>query len=111
MQSGSVQWALPRFIKLPKWRRHAMSSAITTETTITHDTPATVAVVHAVMGGKFRLRLHDPNAEPGRRFADVLNDADEKLGGASDYIYRGTGFAVHTGPYGGYVSLDQVEFV
>ena len=86
-------------------------NTIAIATTIDHDTSPLDAVFHAVVGGKFILRLHEPNAEPGRRFADVLNDAGERIGSAHDFIYHGTGFAVHTGPYGGFVSLDQVVFV
>lgn len=41
----------------------------------------------------------------------VLDDAGNVIGSASDYIYSGSGFAVHTRPFGGYVAESQIEFV
>lgn len=79
--------------------------------TINSQTSAGVAVVFACLGGKFRVRLDDPTAKPGSRWGDVLDDSGVRIGDASDYIYGGRGFAVHTRPFGGFVSEDQIEFV
>lgn len=79
--------------------------------TINATTDSVSAVVHACMGGKFRVRLEDPKAKPGSRWGDVLDDNGVRIGDASDYIYGGRGFAIHTRPFGGFVSEEQIEFV
>jgi len=79
--------------------------------TIDRDTHSVAAVLFAIGGGRFRIRLDDKRARPGQRSGKVLNDAGEVIGSASDYIYGGSGFAVHTRPFGGYVSADQIDFV
>jgi hypothetical protein len=80
-------------------------------TTISQETDSVAAVFFAVLGGKFRLRLEDPKAPPGRRFADVLDDQGNRIGGAYDYVYSGTGYAVHTRAFAGYVPEAQIEYV
>jgi len=62
-------------------------------------------------GGKFRVRLDKPKARLGMRRGVVLDNAGNVIGDASDYIYGGTGFCVHTKPFGGYVPNDQIDFV
>jgi len=79
--------------------------------TISKDTNSVIAVWHAVTGGKFRIKLRDRKAKPGQREGSVLDDAGNVIGSASDYIYGGSGFAVHTRPFGGYVAENQIEFV
>jgi hypothetical protein len=78
--------------------------------TINDHTDSVTAVFHAILGGKFRIRIINDQG-PGHRDGIVLDDNDVPIGSASDYIYAGMGFAVHTRPFGGYVSLDQIEFV
>ena len=80
-------------------------------TTIDRNTDSLSAVWHAITGGRFRVRLDDPKAPAGKRSGAVLDDRDEVLGTASDYIYGGAGFCVHTRAFGGYVALEQIEFV
>lgn len=80
-------------------------------TTINATTDSLTATVHAILGGKFRLRLRNPRARPGQREATVLDDSGEEIGEAYDSTYGGAGFAVHTKPFAGYVALDQIEFV
>lgn len=79
--------------------------------TISENTPALTAVIFACTGGKFRVRLEDPDALPGERFGYVLDDNGTVIGDACDRIYGGGGFAVHTGPFAGYVPFYQIEFV
>lgn len=79
-------------------------------TTISADTDSVSAVFHAVLGGRFRVRLYRDNG-PGHRSGHVLDDAGNRIGDAHDYIYGGRGFAVHTRPYGGYVPAEQIDFV
>jgi hypothetical protein len=78
--------------------------------TISKDTPSPAAFMFAVLGGRFRLRLTEDNG-PGRRYAQVLDGKGEIIGDASDFIYNGSGFAVHTAPFAGYVPVEQIEFV
>lgn len=78
--------------------------------TINENTGSTEAVGHAISGGKFRLRLVEDNG-PGSRHADVLDDNGKCIGGASDYIYQGRGWAVHTKPFAGFVPEEQIEYV
>lgn len=68
------------------------------------------AVAYAITGGKFRVRLTEDNG-PGRRWGQVLDNDNNVIGEASDYTYRGKGFAVHTKPYAGYVPENQIIFV
>ena len=79
-------------------------------TTIDAQWPAVEAVLFAVFGGTFRLRLTSDDG-PGSRHADVLDDAGNVIGSASDYIYGGRGWAVSSRPFAGYVAEHQVEFV
>lgn len=60
---------------------------------------------------KIRVRLEDAKAEPGRRYGYVIDANDAVIGDASDRIYGGRGFAVHTAPFGGYVPSEQILFV
>jgi len=68
-------------------------------------------VIYSLKGGKFRVRLSDSSAKPGRRQGHVLDENDNIVGDASDAIYSGRGFAIHTAPFGGFVPAEQVEFV
>lgn len=69
-------------------------------------------VIGTIVGThRFRVRLSDPDALPGRRSGYVLDEQNHIIGDASDRIYGGTGFAVHTLPFGGYVPNDQIVFV
>ena len=79
--------------------------------TISRDTSPVDAVWFAISGGTFRIRLSGHAMRPGQRSGEVLDDAGNVIGSASDYIYGGRGFAVHTPAYGGFVSTDQVVFV
>lgn len=80
-------------------------------TTIDNNTSSVDAVWHAVTGGKFRIRLLPQEKGSRSRWGIVLNDKGEQIGDANDYTYGSRGFAVHTGPYGGFVSIEQIEFV
>lgn len=80
------------------------------ETTISANTSPVDAVFHSVLGGKFRVRLTRDNG-PGRRSGEVLDDAGNRIGDASDYIYGGRGYAVHTRPFGGFVPESQIVYV
>lgn len=79
--------------------------------TIQDTTNPVQAVWHACSGGRFRVKLRDKRAKPGSRGGYVLDDAGNVIGDASDYIYGGRGFAIHTKPFGGYVPDDQIDFV
>ena len=78
--------------------------------TIDSSTNPVTAVQFAIAGGRFRIRLTSDDG-PGRRSGHVLNDADEVIGDASDHIYRGSAFPVHTKPFAGHVAIEQVDFV
>jgi hypothetical protein len=78
--------------------------------TIKADTDSVTAVWHSILGGKFRVRLTQDNG-PGRRYGFVLDDNDNIIGSAQDTTYGGRGFAVHTRPFGGFVPMEQIEFV
>jgi hypothetical protein len=78
-------------------------------TAMTADTSSAAAVLYAVLGGKFRLLLTRDEGI-GRREAAVLDAAGNRIGYASDSIYAGRGWAVHTGPYAGYVPEAQIEY-
>lgn len=78
--------------------------------TINENTNPVSAVLHAVTGGKFRVRLTTDEG-PGRRDGYVLDDSDNIIGSASDATYNGRGFAVHTKPYAGYVPEEDIIFV
>lgn len=73
-------------------------------------TESVAAVWYALLGGKYLVRLDDESAPPGRRSGVVMNSSGEVIGYASDYIYGGAGFSVHTKPFGGYVPSDQIVF-
>lgn len=77
---------------------------------LTNDTDCVTAVAYACLGGMFRLRLTEDDG-PGRRHAEVLDDAGAVIGSAYDYVYGGRGFSVWTKPYAGYVPMSQIEFV
>lgn len=79
--------------------------------TITATTNPVNAVWHSLTGGKFRVKLENKRAVPGRRYGQVLDDNGNQIGDASDYIYGGRGFAVQTRPFGGFVPVEQIEFV
>lgn len=74
--------------------------------TISNDTNPVAAVYFAILGGTFRLRRdhRDP------KWAEVLDDAGNVIGSAHQ-CYANGGWAVHTGPFAGYVRPDQVECV
>lgn len=65
---------------------------------------ATRAVVMGVV--KFRLKTTDDT----KKWAQVL-DVDGKVIGDANQMYGNGGWAVHTAPYAGYASADEVEFV
>ncbi len=78
--------------------------------TISSNTNCVSAMRHAVLGGTFRVRLNEDRG-PGHRWGEVLDDAGNVIGSAQDYTYGGSGFAVHTRPFAGYVPTHQIEFV
>lgn len=79
--------------------------------TITSETSSVVAVVFSLVGGRFRVRLDDPKARAGERSGDVLDDAGNVIGHATDHIYGGRGYCVSTKPFGGYVPAEQIDLV
>ena len=79
--------------------------------TIKEDTNPVTAVWFALMGGKFRVRLHVEDHPTVSRWGDVLDDDDNVIGSASDFIYGGRGFAIHTKAYGGFVPSENIDFV
>lgn len=84
-------------------------------TTISATTCPTEAVLHAVMGGKFRIHLipeqDGGDSRPGHRYGSVLDDAGNVIGDAYDSTYGGAMFTVHTRPFAGCVYLEQIVFV
>jgi len=74
---------------------------------------STTETVFGIISGslKIRVKLEDPSAESGRRYGYVLDESGNVIGDASDRIYGGTGFAVHTAPFGGFVPTDKIVFV
>jgi hypothetical protein len=68
------------------------------------------AVLYSLLGGKYLVRLTNKAARPGERSGAVLDAAGNVIGNASDYIYGGRGFAVHTKPFGGFVPSEQIVF-
>ena len=76
----------------------------------TPPTDSVSAVWYALTGGKYIVRLTDEHAQPGNRSGDVLDSDGKVIGSASDYIYGGAGFAVHTRAFGGYVPTEQIVF-
>lgn len=79
--------------------------------TLQADTDPLTAIMFNLGGGIFRVRLYEPDAVEGRRTGLVLDDKDDVIGTASDYIYGASGFAVHTRPFAGFVPAKQIEFV
>jgi hypothetical protein len=79
--------------------------------TINDKTDALTGIIFSCIGGKFHVKLDDPEAKPGFRFGQVVDDNGNQIGRASDYLYSGRGFAINTAPYAGFVPLDQVQFV
>lgn len=85
---------------------------MTPQSTITDSTDSHTAVLFAVLGGSFRIRLRDCKRDSyGRRSGDVLDDAGNVIGYAHDLIYGASGFTVETRPFAGYVPNDKVVFV
>ncbi len=78
--------------------------------TISSETDPLSAAMFSVLGGKFHLRITEDQGV-GCRYADVLDDAGNKIGYAYDYLYPGSGWGVWTRPYAGYVPNEQVEVV
>lgn len=79
---------------------------------LTNSSNAHYAVVLSCLGRlKFMVKLDNPNAEPGRRYGYVLNESGEIVGDASDWMYCGLGFAIHTAAYGGFVDTENIVFV
>ncbi len=74
---------------------------------------SSMETVFGIISGslKIRVKLEDPNADSGRRYGYVIDESGNVIGDASDRIYGGRGFAVHTAPFGGYVPADQIVFV
>ena len=72
---------------------------------------AVTAVFRSIFGGNYRVRLRDKDAPPGRRSGLVIDLDGEIIGSASDYTYSGSGFALHTSNYAGYVPIADIEFV
>jgi hypothetical protein len=79
--------------------------------TISNKTNPLDAAMHAIRGGKFRIRLDDPDAPLGSRWGKVLDDDGNIIGEAHDLPYAGRGFTIRTEPYAGFADLDQIEFV
>lgn len=90
---------------MPSWRAESRGPMGTTP-----PTDSVSAVIYAISGGKYVVRLTDSTALPGSRSGEVLDSDGQVIGSASDYIYGGRGFAVHTRAFGGYVSSDQILF-
>ena len=102
-------YALARLLQLETVKEKFMKGK--NMKTIGDDTDPIDAVRHALSGGKFILRLHDPNAAETLRTADVLDEAGNRIGGAQDWTYKGKAFVVTTRPFAGHVPLSQIEFV
>jgi hypothetical protein len=75
------------------------------------DTDARTVFIYATFGGKFKVRLHDPNAERGNRWGSVIDNDGEVIGSANDSTYAGRHWCISTVPYAGCADLDQVEIV
>lgn len=60
---------------------------------------------------KIRLKLVDPSAEFGHRWALVLDDKDQSIGSANDITYHGRKWAVQTYKFAGCYDQDEVEIV
>ncbi len=80
-------------------------------TTIDANTDSLTAVLHTVTGGRIRVVLEDARAKPGERSGRVVDGLGNHLGTAQDYIYQGRGFAVQTRAFGGFVPVEQIDFV
>ena len=74
------------------------------ERTINDDTDPFAATLFAVADGTFRLRETAYGWQ-------VLDNADQVIGSASDIPYGASGFSVHTRPFAGFVPRRNVEFV
>ena len=72
---------------------------------------AVEAVLQAVSGCKFRVRLDEGGLNVRYPSGRVVNAAGEPIGDASSYTYGGGAFAIHTREYAGYAPFDQCEFV
>lgn len=81
------------------------------QTTIDANTDSVSAVWYSLLGGKFLVKLEDPEVTPGSRIGSVVDANGNTIGSAQDYTYAGRGFAVHTKPYAGYVPCEQIVFV
>jgi hypothetical protein len=75
------------------------------------DLDALQATIRAIFDGKYKVRLREKDAPPGRRHGSVIDLDGEIIGSASDGTYEGRGFAVHTNNFAGYIPNECIEFV
>lgn len=80
-------------------------------TTISKSTLPLAAELHAIAGGKIRIKLKNKRAPAGRRYGQVLDENNNVIGDASDAVFGGRRFSIHTRPFGGFVPVEQIEFV
>lgn len=80
-------------------------------TTIRTDTNPVGAVMFAVLGGTFRVRLTEGTPDKAGRSGHVLDDSGAVIGSAHDLTYGLRGFTVSTSPFAGFVPTRQIEFV
>lgn len=76
------------------------------------DSSPVVAVLYAVGGGRFTVRLHpDSPREPGRRYGEALGADGEPIGSAHQATYGVRGWTVWTRPFAGFVPAANVEVI
>jgi hypothetical protein len=74
--------------------------------TIKDTTDPLTAMWFALSQGTFRIRMRQDGLS-----GEVLDDDDNVIGSASTYLYGSRGFSVHTRPFAGFVSRDQVQLI
>jgi hypothetical protein len=80
--------------------------------TFNGETSAVAAIVGLSIGGlTFRVRLHGEGLKERYPSGDVIDTGGNVIGSAYSYTYGGRAFAVHTGPFAGYVEFSECEFV
>lgn len=65
----------------------------------------------AIGGLRWTVQLTPGDRSPGARSGLVIDRDGTVIGDASDYIYGGRGFAIHTRAFAGYVSAADVDLI
>lgn len=89
-----------------------MTMAAQTAARQLRDATAQEIIFASVLGGlRWTVQLRDGDRSPGLRSGLVIDRDGTVIGDASDYIYGGRGFAIHTRSFAGYVPAIDVDLI